>query len=81
MLRVDEDSINAESHLCNVVCDKCGASVSGLNLNTTAQYADENKLIMIDSSMVSGCTCNDVTLYPVSNGNELAQLVATAKTE
>ncbi len=68
-------NINLETHTADFKCDLHGGIISGLNLNTTAEYIEADTTIKITLP----CSCN--IFIPVLNGNEDAQAIAAAKTE
>lgn len=72
-------NIDIENHTADFKCDKHGGSVSSLNLNTNTSYNSNSSLIIIQGDELSP-TCNCVTLFPVNDGNQDAQLISSAKT-
>lgn len=73
-------NINIEAHTADFKCDKHGGNIISLNINTNTQYSSDSSSIIISGSELNP-TCMCITCFPVSNGNQNAQDIASAKTE
>jgi len=80
-------NIDEVAHTADFKCDQHDAYVTGLDLNSVAEYVtgpDGFQVIQIDSAMLDSGTelalCKEASFFPVLNGNVDAVKLNTAKT-
>lgn len=73
---------NRSTHTADLMCDVCGASGSGVDMNANASYtpASGSHTGMSISCATIGGSCSAVTCWPLSNGTADAVELALVKT-
>jgi len=74
---------NRSTHAADLMCDVCGITAEGVDMNANAHYvldtAGSNVAISITCAELGG-SCNSVTFWPLINGTADAQELALVKT-
>lgn len=77
----EDGSKKVTGNIATLFCDVCGTSKE-INLNTVATYVDQMAThvgIRLSCSDLEG-SCGSITCWPLENGTEDAQALASAKT-
>jgi len=73
-------NIDKDNHTSDFRCDLHKGTVIALDLNTDTSYDGDNTvIIMTGDKLTDQCDC--ATAFPIENGNQDAQDIASAKTE
>jgi len=70
---------NHSTHAADLLCDVCGVSASGVDLNVHATYGQGNQTINLKCADIGG-SCSAITSWPVTGGTADAVELALVKT-